>query len=417
MSDTHEAMLQGMTGHYRLPIRDIAQARPTIRRPRRAVSLVDSLRRKAGRTRQPRLAVLDSTFPWRMSGFRYHEAAAILEARPDTLFFSTYEMTDAFPAPVHELADFPEIALREGITDAYGVFLWFLAGLVGLGPSRHGAEPHPMEGLDLSGVLASQGIKLHGSLLPGGGFLSTAEGFNWAAEVIERLDTTFSFMENVLDRFPSVVRVPAAFTETRFYALSSRRWRESRPLICLFAADAPPRKGLDVALATFSDIGAGFHLHVVGPHEHRRPELSPAVASFHGWLDQVALRSLHEQAHVFVSPVSAEPPGPPGSEQGMTDGFPTQAAADAMSSGCLLVSANPLGDHRVLEPGVHYVECPPDAEELRRVLHGLAKDASAMRRIAEAGASRVRERMDVRVGVSVKLAHMGIPMGALSDSW
>jgi glycosyltransferase involved in cell wall biosynthesis len=344
-----------------------------------------------------------------MSGFRYYEAAAILEARPDTLFFSTYEMTDPFPVPVYPLADFPEIALREGITDAYGVFLWFLAGLVGLGPSRDGSAPHPMEGPDILDVLAAQGIRLHGSLLPGGGFLATEEGFQWASEVIERLDTTFSFMDDVLSRFPSVVRVPAAFTETRFYAASSDRWRKLDPLVCLFAADAPPRKGFDVALATFSNLGAGFHLHAVGPHEHRHAELPPAVATFHGWLDPSQLRDLHQHVHVFLSPVWVEPPGPPGSGQGMTDGFPTQAAADAMSSGCLLVSANPLGDHRVFEPGVHYVECPPDAKALRDVLRRLVQDPQTMRRIAEAGSARVRERMDVRLGVSTKLARMGLP--------
>jgi glycosyltransferase involved in cell wall biosynthesis len=92
----------------------------------------------------------------------------------------------------------------------------------------------------------------------------------------------------------------------------------------------------------------------------------------------------------------------------MTDGFPTQAAADAMSSGCLLVSANPLGDHRVFEPGVHYIECQADTEALRDVLRGLARDRQTMRRIAETGSARVRERMDVRLGVAAKLELMGL---------
>ena len=82
-----------------------------------------------------------------------------------------------------------------------------------------------------------------------------------------------------------------------------------------------------------------------------------------------------------------------------------------MSSGCLLVSANPLRDHRVFEPGVHYVDCPADAVSLRDVLRDLRKDPRTMRRIAEAGSARVRERMDVRVGVSAKLARMGLQPG------
>jgi glycosyltransferase involved in cell wall biosynthesis len=397
-----------MARHYRMPLGDASQSRPELTRVSGAAVRLARVRRRVSGRRSRRLAVLDSTFPWKMSGFRYSEAVAILSALPDTLFFSTYEMTDPFPAPVYALADFPEIALREGITDAYGVFLWFLAGLVGLGPSRQGAAPHPMEGLDLSEILQSQDIRLHGALLPGGGFLFTDEGFQWAGEVIERLDTTFAFTPEVLARFPSVLPVPAAFTDTRFYASSADRWGALEPLTCLFAADAPPRKGLDVAIEAFSSLRPGFHLHVVGPHEHRRSELAPALATFHGWLEPQRLSDLHRRVHVFVSPVSSEPAGPPGSGRGMTDGFPTQAAADAMSSGCLLLSANPLGDYRVLEPGIHYVDCAPEARSLRDALQRLAGSPETMRRIAGAGSTRVRERMDVRLGVSAKLEHMGL---------
>jgi hypothetical protein len=405
VTETHEMMLTEFARHYRAPLRDACQPRPQALHSGRVRSLAARLRRVGPTMPDRRLAVLDSMFPWRMSGFRYHEAVTIFEARPDTLFFSTYEMTDSFPAPVHPLADFPEIARREGITDAYGVFLSFLAGLVGLGPSRHGPDPHPVEGLDLSEALAYQGIRMHGTLLPGGGFFATQEGFQLTSAVIERLHTTFSFVDDVLERFPSVVRIPAAFTETRFHATSSDRWATPEPLVCLFAADNPVRKGFDVVLATFSSLTDGSHLHVVGPHEHRRHELPATVATFHGWLDPSRLRDLHRHVHVFLSPVSTEPPG---LGQGVTDGFPTQAAADAMSSGCLLVSANPLADHRVFEPGVHYVECPADAEALRDLLRRLARDPNTMRRIAETGSARVRERMDVRLGVSEKLKLMGI---------
>lgn len=412
MPDTHEAMLREMALHYRMPLRDPSQARPQLRRPPRSNVFVAKTRRMIARGRARRLAVLDSTFPWRMSGFRYHEAAAILAARPDTLFFSTYEMTDPFAVPVYALADFPEIALREGITDAYGVFLWFLAGLVGLGPSSSGGAPHPMEGLDISDTLLSQDIRLHGSLLPGGGFLDTEDSYRWAAEVIERLDTSFSFTEEVLSRFPSVLRVPAAYTDTHLYARSSERWRAPEPIVCLFAADAPPRKGLGAALAAFSGLESGFHLHVVGPHQHHRAALPPQRATFHGWLEPGQLSELHRQVHVFLSPVSVESPGPAGSGQGMTDGFPTQAGVDAMSSGCLLISSNPLGDHRVFEPGIHYVECDPDPESLRESLLALAGSPETMRRIADSGSQRVRERMDARFGVEAKLEQIGLMPGS-----
>jgi hypothetical protein len=120
------------------------------------------------------------------------------------------------------------------------------------------------------------------------------------------------------------------------------------------------------------------------------------------------LRELHRGAHVLLSPVWAEPPGPPGSYQGVTDGFPTQAAADAMSSGLLLLSANPAGDHRVLTPGEHYIELSAESDAFRWKLLELAGDPERTRRLAEAGSNRVREQMDVRRGVAQKLEAIGI---------
>jgi glycosyltransferase involved in cell wall biosynthesis len=346
-------------------------------------------------------------FPWERSGFRYHEALAIHELLPDTLFFSLWELTDPFPVPVHPLADFPAIAAREGVTDAYAVFQLFLEGLCGMrgGEDR---EPDAFAGLDISAVLAHERIRLHGSIYPGGGFVASPEGLARTRALAARLDTTLSYVPEVLAEVPGAVVVSQAFTATAFYEETTARWSAPCPLVCLFAADAPPRKGLDVALAAFRELDpADFHLHVVGPHLHRRGELPERLATFHGWLSPRELRELHRSVHVFVSPVSAEAPGPPGSHRGVVDGFPTQAAADAMSSGCLLVSANPAADHRVLTPGEHYRDCPPDPSSLRAELRAIADDVAAARRTAALGSAQVRARMDVRSGTAEKLAHMG----------
>ncbi|MDX6645632.1 MAG: hypothetical protein QOK40_1359 [Miltoncostaeaceae bacterium] len=82
-----------------------------------------------------------------------------------------------------------------------------------------------------------------------------------------------------------------------------------------------------------------------------------------------------------------------------------------MSSGCLLVAANPAADQRVLAPGVHHVECGPDVALLRAALSEIATDLDRARRIARAGCDQVRARMAVRSGVAAKLAHMGFPIG------
>lgn len=356
------------------------------------------------RLRGRRLAYLDSTFPWERSGFRYHEALALHELRPDTLFFSMWKLDDPFPVPVHPLAEFPQRALRAGITDVYGVFSLFLESIAGMRPAGT-VLPDPMEGLDLSDFCREAGILTHGTIFPGGGLTVTPSGLENARELARRLDNTFSYVQEVLEHVPEVTYVQQALTETRFYPPTAERWEQPQPLVCLFAADPSARKGLDVALGAFAGLDPQrFHLHLVGPHEHRRGEFPAELMTFHGWLSPAELRDLHRQVHVFLSPVSAEPPGPPGSFHGVTDGFPTQAAADAMSSGALLVSANPADDHRVLTPGEHYIELPASTEAFRATLLELADDPEHTRRLAEVGSNRVREQMDVRHGIAAKLA-------------
>jgi glycosyltransferase involved in cell wall biosynthesis len=396
--------------HYRLPARDAAQQRPRVVQPPSWRRITDRARGKSrSNSRVRRLAYVDAVFPWMRSGFRYHEAQAILELRPDTMFFSLWDLTDPFPAPVHRLADFPTIAPAAGITDVYGVFLLFLEGLCGLRPTN-GDPPHPFEGPNLSAALRAARIRLHGSIYPGGGFTPTPECLARVRALSACLETTFSYVPEVLEHVPGVTEVEQAFTSTSFYSPTSERWARNRPLMSLFAAEGAPRKGLDVALAAFRDFGSdAFHLHVAGPHEHRHDELPENIATFHGWLSPEALRELHKEVHVFVSPVSSEQPGDfVGAQPGMVDGFPTQTAADAMSSGCLLISANPTEDHRVLTPDVHYLEREPDPDVLRSTLVEMATDLDRARVIAEAGSEQVRRCMDVRRSCAAKLQHMGL---------
>jgi glycosyltransferase involved in cell wall biosynthesis len=399
---------------YRLPARDPMQPWPQLEALGPLSKGLDRARGSLRRRRHGRrLAYLDSTFPWERSGFRYHEALALHALRPDTLFFSMWELTDPFPAPVHPLSSFPRLALREGITDVYAVFSLFLESLVGM-RSELDEPPHPMEGLDISGLAAAAGIRIHGTIFPGGGFTATPHGLEQARELAARLDTTISYVPEVLENVPGVTYVPQALTEPRFYEQTQERWQRPDRLVCLFAADPSKRKGLDVALEAFAGLDPDrFHLHLVGPHEDRREEFPAELMTFHGWLLPAQLRDLHRRVHVFLSPVSAEAPGPPGSYQGVTDGFPTQAAADAMSSGALLASANPAQDHRVLTPGEHYLELAPDPAAFRTALLELAGDLERTRRIAQAGSERVREQMDVRKGIATKLQVMGLlPDGA-----
>ena len=397
---------------YDVPVVDPAAPRPTLQWARRgegrARLIAGDLR---VRTKGPRLAYIDSHFPWRRSGFRYADALALHEARPDTVFFSMYELRDPFPAPVLPLAQFPRLAPSLGITDVYGVFLGFMAGILGLRQDRTG-EPEPIQGLDLSRVLRHEGIRAHAGLYPGGGFVATEAGFADARRLVEAADRVFSWAPAVLEHVPGVVEIEPATFDTAFYAATSHDFG-ARPLELLFAADARPRKGLGVALAALRELAdAPVHLHVVGPHDPAGWDGPASGATFHGWLQPEELRELHRRCHVFVSPVSAEHPDDPAGDGGVTDGFPTAAAGEALSSGCLLISANPERDHRALRPGIDYMEVRASASEFAGAVRWVLANPAGAAELAASGARRIRERLDVRAGARARLELMGLGPGA-----
>ena len=362
------------------------------------------------RLRGPRLAYIDAHFPWHRSGFRYADALALYRARPDTVFFSMYEMRDSFPAPVHALAQFPRLAASMGVTDVYGVFLGFMAGMLGLRQGS-GGDTGRAEGLDLSGVLSSEGIRAHVGLYPGGGFVQTEAGFAEVRRLVEVADVVISWSPAVIEHVPGVAAVEPSIIDTGFYSVTARDLT-ARPLELLFVADAKARKGLGVALAALRELtDQPVHLHVVGPHDHASWNGPDARVTFHGWLEREDIRDLHRDCHVFLSPVAAERPEDPGGDGGVTDGFPTTAAGEALSSGCLLISANPDADHRALRPDIDYIEVPATASQFAEAIRSVLRDPAAAAAIAASGSLRVRERLDVNRGVETRLKIMGLDRG------
>lgn len=391
--------------HYGLPVADPEAPRPQIRFCRRGEGAV---RRLAGRARgrgRRRLAYVDTHFPWRRSGFRYDEALALYELRPDTLFFSLWPLEDPFPAPVHPLAEFPRIATTAGVTDLYTVFLDCAAGLLGEALPPDGPEPHPMVAPDISSVLARNGIRIHVGLYPGGGLMLSEERLAQASRVTRRSSTAFSWVPEVA-AFENVVVVPPAIINTSFYEAVERDW-EAGPLRVLFAADGSPRKGLDVALAAFDELlDDRFALDVVGPHAERAGELThPERVSFHGWQEPDGLRARFGEAHVFLCPVRPEL-----IEGGMMiDGFPTTSGGSAMATGALLVAGNPRGDHSVLTPELTHIELEPvTAASLAEALRRVETDRIWARRLAENGRQAVTETLDVRRSMRSRLELIGL---------
>lgn len=390
---------------YDAPVAHPEAERPELRwSPRgvgRALDLAGAVRR---RIRGPRLAYVDSHFPWARSGFRYGDALALHEARPDTVFFSMYEMTDPFPAPVLPLADFPRVAPRLGITDVYGVFLDFMSGIHGI-PRPAGHPVGVADGLDLSGVIRRYGMRTHATLYPGGGLLDSDESLDRAGLLVDAATQVFSYVPAALERFPSITPIGLTTIDTGFYERTPHDFAAT-PARLLFAADAKARKGLDVALAAqhLVDETHAIHLTVAGPNEAAAPRAGRDT-DFVGWQTREQLRDLHRATTIFLSPVRRERPDEP--DGGIVDGFPTSAAVEAMSSGLLLISANPEADHRFLRPGVDYLERPATAEAFADAIRWALDHPSEAAAIAKRGADRVREHYDVRNGALRRLELMG----------
>lgn len=388
------------------PVAEPDAIRPEIRFCRRGEGAARRLAGRAARAGRRRLAYVDTHFPWRRSGFRFDEALALHELRPDTLFFSLWRTSDDFPAPVHALADFPRIATTAGVTDVYAVFLDCAAGLLGEPVAGDPADgPSPIVPPSLAAVLEPAGMRLHVGMYPGGGLTLSPPRLDQARRVAARCASVFTWVPEVRD-FDHVVWVAPALLNPRFYAPVQRDW-SGGPLRVAFAGDGSPRKGIDVALAAFDALPDGFELEVVGPHAHRVTGCArPGRVTFHGWLDPPALREVFGRCHVIASPVRSEPDGRGGH---MIDGFPTTTAASAMSTGCLLVSANPRSDHSVLTPGRTHVElAAASAQQLAAALVRLNADRAGAAAVAAEGQRVVRQRLDVFGAMRSRLELLGL---------
>jgi glycosyltransferase involved in cell wall biosynthesis len=351
-----------------------------------------------------RLAVLDTHFPLWLSGFRYHEAAELLERRPDTVFFSMARTGESWPRPVYPLSDFGRLADELGVTDVYMVFLNFAVSVLGLqahpGTATCGGIPADM---GVSRVLEENGIRVHMTMYPGGGLVTDTDPELMRA-VAARCTTVFTNTAEAVAAVPEAIRVAGPMA-TDLYGFRPRERRT--PFRFVFAADHRPRKGLDTALAALAQLDDRFHMHVVGPHEPFVRHVPPDRLTYHGVLKPADLRGVYWACDAFVSPVRPEgPDGQPG-EIGLVDGFPTTTACEALASGCALVSSNPRSEHWIVEPGEHFIEFPvQDADALADALRRLEADRDLRDRLAEQGAARIREVMDVRRVVDAKLRAM-----------
>ncbi|WP_057915598.1 glycosyltransferase [Peribacillus muralis] len=342
-----------------------------------------------------RLAVIDTDFPWKLSGFRYWENTQIFNQRPDTLFFATKLYIDEFPTQVYKFESFKTIAKKEGITDVYCVFLNLVLSLLGEcflpdGTYMPGSNP----GLSIRQFLKENDINIHTTLYPGGGLNPyTSDKFLQIAS--QNCKTVFTNINEVLNVIPASIHLPVVIN-TDFYSYVPKS--KSKPIQLTFSAYRAERKGFSLLAQTFNQLDEHFHLNIIGNWQDDLHLLTNKNYTFFGLLNPERIKILYAQSHVFINCGTQD--------QFALDGFPTTAAVDAMSTGCVLVSTNPRNDRLILESSVDYLEVDADVNSIKDTLMWIKENFQQAMEIGIKGAYKVKNNFDSKVIVQSKLSHI-----------
>ncbi|WP_019637881.1 glycosyltransferase [Paenibacillus fonticola] len=343
-----------------------------------------------------RLAVIDTFFPWQLSGFRYWENIQIHAQRPDTLFFATEPHSDKFPKIVYPFSQFKKLADSEGITDVYCVFLNLVLSLLGAytlpdGTQVPGSNPY----INIRDFLMERKIKLHTTLYPGGG-LAQGTRPEFFDIVTANCSTIFTNVEEVLLNIKTSIYQPVVIN-TELYNLAARCW--SPPFHLIFCAFNYPRKGFPLLVKAYNSLNSDdFHLHIVGNWEDQLSQLKNKRYTFHGALQPEKLALLYQHCHVFIN--CSRP------DHLALDGFPTTTAADAMATGCLLLTTNPRNDQLILKEGMDYLKIDAEAQSILHSLNWISNHTRKAKRIAANGAKTVRSSFNMKKIVNKKLTHL-----------
>lgn len=345
--------------------------------------------------RTRRLAVIDSKFPWKQSGFRYWENIEIYNQRPDTLFFATQLYTDHFPNTVYDFRLFEWIAKKEGVTDIYCVFLNHFLSLIDAcylhdGTYMPGSNPRN----SIRRFLKENNVNIHTTLYPGGG-LEPATSAEFLHIVTKNCKTIFTNISEVLEVIPNSIYFPVIIN-TNFYTYGPKPNPE--PIQITFSAHRAERKGFPLLAQTFNQLGEHFHLNIIGDWTNDLHLLTNKNYTFYGLLNPEELKQVYDKSHIFIYPGTKD--------QHALDGFPTTAACDAMATGCLLVSTNPRNDRFILESGVDYLEVDAEANSIINTLNWIKDNYEQAMEIGKNGSCKIKLHYNSKDIVKSKLSHI-----------
>ncbi|WJV29538.1 glycosyltransferase [Rossellomorea sp. AcN35-11] len=208
----------------------------------------------------------------------------------------------------------------------------------------------------------------------------------------------FTNIEEVRKEISTSIFIPVGIN-TDFY--SSAEKSIDGKLHLTFAAHRAVRKGFPLLTQVFNQLDDQFHLNIIGDWQNDLHLLTNTNYSFYGALPPERLKQVYEHSHVFIYTGTQD--------RYALDGFPTTAAADAMSTGCLLVSTNPRRDRFTLEAGIDFLEIDANVPSIMDTLNWITENRPQAMEIAKKGSASIRHHFDCKTVVKNKLSHIFSP--------
>jgi glycosyltransferase involved in cell wall biosynthesis len=367
------------------------------------------------------LAVVDTDFPFLLSGFRYWENLEFHEIDSSILFFSVNKMRDPFPAKVHSLNSIT----RYPITDIYCMFLNHTLGLLDCPFEIPGKNNY-----GLSDFIRSRNISIHSTLYAGGGYEDVTH-LNEAVKGLiflrdhPNVKSVFTNLSDVEKIIPEKSYRVAGLINTSFFNYVPRV--RSDKLHLLFVAN-PPRtraqKGLSVLIKAFNSLDPRkYHLHIIGDWQREIQQIECDNYTYYGTLKPNQLIQVLYKCHIVVNPaykvsvpvysrlltnlgkrIPIHSRYLPRQEiYASVDTFPLAASAEAMSTGCCLVSTNSRNDHFALDPGKDYIEIREKSpKDIIQAVEYLYQNQDKMLSTASKGHEKIMEFLDAKKNVAFK---------------
>lgn len=352
-------------------------------------------------------AIVDTHFPKLLSGFRYWENCEFYNLDKNILFFSLHKMNDYFPAQVLPLSSLKEYP----VGNIYCIFLNHTLGLLDCPFEIPGKQNY-----GLSKFIEDNNIAIHSTIGPGGGY-EDASHWNIVVKGLEFLrdhpnvKSVFTNLSAVQKIIPSSYRIEG-IVNTDFYRFTPRT--RNNKLHLLFVAHRPltsAQKGIEYLIKAFNSLDPSkYHLHIVGGDWSKEiKSIKHNNYTYYGTLLLEKLRDVFYKCHVIVNPtyrgnVPFLSSLRSGLKQFMSiDSFPTTAAAEAMSTGCCLISTNPRHENYALSAGVDYTEIKEkSSEDIVRAVEYFYRNQDEMQSMACRGNEKILRFFDAKKNVALK---------------